>query len=260
MRAFLVIFVIYCVREGCDVASNEQRRVKLKRLIFNKYDASEVDMYLEGLNRKLRKLQLENSELVEKVKELTVKLDAFRDKEESIRNALSMAEKVSTLCIKEARDKAKKILDEAKSQSSEVISDIKCEEIKQKDNLVKLRNHVKNYKEAMLMLFRDHFRSLKEFMSKDVIYQEICEEVVPGVRAVDNEDEVKNKEQVVDELPSTSEDTTDIESKMADDIDEVLEKKRMAINEKFKDLKFGRNYDSNVSSKKSFFSVFKKVR
>ena len=241
--------------------STEQKKVRLKRLMFNKYDATEVDMYLESLNRRIRKMQIENAELVEKVKDLTVKLDAFRDKEESIHNALAMAEKVSTLCVKEARSKAEKILLDAKSQSSEVLSTIKCEAIEQKDNLVKLRNQVKSYRNSMLLLFKDHLKSLKEFMDKDTTYQEICDEIFSNAD-LDNND--KNDENLDTELSSgeVSDDTkvVDDEEKLVNGIDSALLRKRAVVNEKFKDLKFGKNYSSNVSSKKSFFGMFKKVR
>jgi len=143
------------------VADIEKNRKRLRKRLFNKYDANEVDEYICDLQEKVRSLKLKNSELIEKIRDLTEKLDTFREKEETIRNALFMAEKMSSSCIKEARENAEKILLDAKSRAKEIISNTNYEAIEQKDILIKLRSYVKDYQNRMLLLFKDQLESLK---------------------------------------------------------------------------------------------------
>lgn len=242
-----------------NMAELEIRRAKLKKLMFNKYDANEVEACLESMYRRFHKLQLENVELIEKVKELTGKLDSFREKEESIQNALAMAEKVSSLCIKEARVKAEKILSDAKLKSSEMMANTNCEAIEQKDNLIKLRSYVSNYQKGMLLLFKDHLDSLKKFISKDSAYQEFSSEIETEL----SEKKLSGEHKIQGEATDISNDTENNNEPVPEQKNTgrnlPLKANVSKISEKFKDLKFGKNYTVNVPQKRSFFNVFKKV-
>ena len=117
---------------------------RLKKRWFNGYSSTEVDAYVTDLCKKIHSLQSENSVLVEKIRKLTGKLDSFIAKEESIRNALFMAEKLSSSCVKDAQEKANKVLHDAVSKSKEIIADFNYKAIEQKDILTRLRSCVKD--------------------------------------------------------------------------------------------------------------------
>ena len=159
------------------MGTEEKEKIRLKRSLFNKYKADEVDSCLSDLRKKLKKLKAENAELLEKVRILTDRLDAFKEKEESIRNALFMAEKLSSSCVGEAKEKAEKIILEAKARASEMMAGANCEAIEQKDVLTKFRNCVKDYRSKVLLLLKDHLETLRNFTAKDAACDELFDSV-----------------------------------------------------------------------------------
>ena len=246
------------------MGSEEKDKIRLKRSLFNKYKADEVDLCLANLRKKLKKLQAENSELLEKVKVLTDRLDAFKEKEESIRNALFMAEKLSSSCVGEAKEKAEKIILEAKARASEMMAGANCEAIEQKDVLAKFRTCVKDYRSKVLLLLKDHLETLRNFTAKDAV----CDDLFNSVEA--ELDKFTDEKDISSSSSDFSRDQAAVSGIVEKDIiisengcvKNVLddENKVVPVREKFKDLKFGENYSPSKVQRKSRFGIFKKVR
>lgn len=242
----------------------EKEKVRLKRSFFNKYRADEVDLCLSDLHKKLKKLRAENAELLEKVKILTDRLDAFKEKEESIRNALFMAEKLSSSCVGEAKEKAEKIILEAKARASEMMAGASCEAIEQKDVLAKFRTCVKDYRSKVLLLLKDHLETLKSFTAKDAA----CDELFGSVQAeldkfTDSRDIVSSSDSCsVNQESRAGDEKEDVDALEDEYIENSLSNdgKKVSVREKFKDLKFGENYNPGKVQRKSRFGIFKKVR
>ncbi len=229
---------------------------RLKKRWFNGYSSTEVDAYVTELCRKIRSLQSENSALVEKVRELTGKLDSFIAKEESIRNALFMAEKLSSSCIKDAQEKADKVLHDAVSKSKEMIANFKYKAMEQKDVLSRLRFCVKEYQSRLLLLFKEQLSLLREFATKDASYSALCTEVCSELDKISEERDIVSSSAV-----TPADDTGEHSKDNSDDAGEDFKESSLSdsTSEKFKDLKFGSNYVSRTPVKKSFFDIFKRV-
>lgn len=246
------------------MGSEEKEKIRLKRNLFNKYKADEVDSFIYDLRKKLKKLKAENAELLEKVKVLTDRLDAFKEKEESIRNALFMAEKLSSSCVGEAKEKAEKIILEAKARASEMMAGANCEAIEQKDVLAKFRTCVKDYRNKVLLLLKDHLETLRNFTAKDAA----CDELFNSVEA--ELDKFTDEKDISSSSSNFSSDrraeSATIEKNIiisgGDNVKNSLdsESRVKPVREKFKDLKFGENYSPGKVQKKSRFGIFKKVR
>ena len=238
------------------MAIDSKGTCRLKKRWFNGYSSTEVDAYVTELCRKIRSLQSENSALVEKVRELTGKLDSFIAKEESIRNALFMAEKLSSSCIKDAQEKADKVLHDAVSKSKEMIADFNYKAIEQKNILSRLRSCVKDYQSRLLLLFKEQLSLLREFAIKDASYSALCTEVCSEL------DKISEKRDIVSSSAVTPADNAgDHSEDNSDDSGEASKENSLSdsTSEKFKDLKFGSNYVSRTPVKKSFFDMFKRV-
>lgn len=247
-----------------------KEKFKLKRKLFNKYKADEVDECLSYYRKKISKLKSDNFELVQKVKALMEEVDRYNENKEIISKALFMAEQIK----KDAEKKAEEIIIDARARSKDIVSSIGCEAIEQKDILLKLRSYVKEYQNRTLLLFKDQLETLKKFVIKDESYDELFSSVAKELNKISNNRDIESTSKsfvgVEEELTSkknADNNYKDLKKRCdnstesgEDKISNGEKKDEEFVRKKFKDLKFGKNYDPGPSHRKVRFGLFKKVK
>ncbi|MDH7571101.1 MAG: DivIVA domain-containing protein [Armatimonadota bacterium] len=93
------------------------------RQALNGYNRSEVDAFLEEVGRDYEALTRENIELKQQVEQMAKRLADYARLEESIRNALVLAQTTADEARASARREAETILEQARAQARQVEED-----------------------------------------------------------------------------------------------------------------------------------------
>lgn len=213
----------------------EIEEVRLGRAKVGGYKPEDVDKFIDEVRDSFEKLQNDNAELVSKIKVLAHRVNEYRTQEESVRNALIKAQKLEDDAINEAKQKAEEILRNANMEADKIISSTKREIIKEKDNLANLKKNVRDFRSNLLSAYKEHLKLINELNAEDRVSQNALEKI-------DKTDEHQNanKDQNVIEAVKT-ESTQKFEFNKANE--NVNVNNQNNVNKKFKDLKFGENYD-----------------
>ena len=215
------------------------RNVSFRKAKFGGYKPEDVDAFIDDLQISYEELLKEREEMKEKIKKMKSFLDKFRAEDVSIKdvimNAQNIAEKSlvdaeieSKNMISEASKSSKKMIEEAKKEvsvQSEIADRIKAESSKMKENLVSI------YKSHMDLINNIPGEVEKFFAGKDKVEEK--EEVYEQPRLT--------PEEKVNKIINAA--SVDIFSEPS--MDEVGGGVSDSVNEKFKNLEFGKNYDPN---------------
>lgn len=107
------------------ITSQDIRAKGFEKAVFGGYEMASVDQFLENVARAMDDNAREISTLKSKMKILANKVEEYRSTEEAMRLALVSAQQLATQIEADARDKAQAIIDDATSQSLEILSDLK---------------------------------------------------------------------------------------------------------------------------------------
>ena len=240
------------------ITIEELKNVSFRRANFGGYKPEDVDAFIDDMIISYEKIALENKSLNEKVQELQSRIEKFHEEDNSIRNVILNAQKVAENSLNEAKTKTTEMINKAVEKSSEIIQKAKDEasvqfEISErlKSECDKLKKHVKEiYKKHMDLINSipssakqenkngRKFGKFKEISSGRKIEEE---KVSDHTKVYSGKEDIANK----------------IKEKSMDDASETFSslKTGQAINEKFKNLKFGKNVDDESGS---YFGIFHK--
>ncbi|MGB9735610.1 MAG: DivIVA domain-containing protein [bacterium] len=109
---------------------------QFRKRLLNGYDKREVDTFMELIRNEMEELITENMELKQQLKDKTESLDAYRDREQTIKETMlttqqlkedihANALKEAQLIIADARVKAEEIINSAQNRYMEIVNDIK---------------------------------------------------------------------------------------------------------------------------------------
>jgi len=205
----------------------EIEEVRLGRARVGGYKAEDVDKFIDEVRDSFEKLQNDNAELLSKIKVLAHRVNEYRTQEESVRNALIKAQKIEDDAIKEAKTKSEEILRNANMEASKIISNTKREIVKEQDNLANLKKNVRDFRSHLLSSYKEHLKLINELNAEDRISEKVLEKMEKSEGQHDTK-EIQNTEEKVENVQSNINSNENIENK---------------VNKKFKDLKFGENYD-----------------
>lgn len=107
------------------ITSQDIRAKGFEKAVFGGYEMASVDQFLENVARAMDDNAREISTLKSKMKILANKVEEYRSTEEAMRLALVSAQQLATQIEADARDKAQAIIDDATTQSLEVLADLK---------------------------------------------------------------------------------------------------------------------------------------
>lgn len=228
---------------------------EIKNISFRKatlsggYRAEDVDAFIDEVIATFEQQKKEKTNLVHKIDVLATRVEQYRADEETVRNALLASQKVSDACIKEAKDKAAKIVRDAERKAQTLVADANKMTAKEKENYLQLQADAVNLRGELIELYKSHIQSISDLPS--VQDYEKAEAEIEEKYPVDDvdvqvyESEVGTAEVVEDAAVIQSSEPNDKDLKVEDIVREPVHTKTPSTKRasKFAHLKFGDNYD-----------------
>ena len=175
-----------------------------------------------------------------KIDILATRVEQYKSDEETVRNALLASQKVSDACIREAKEKAAKIVRDAENKAQALLVDANKQTALEKENYLQLQSDAVALRNELIELYRSHIKAIddlptsadlddsKKALDEKYPTEEIKEE--PAREEIESHYEEQVNEKSVAEV--ATEEKFSVKSEPAP--------KRSG---KFAHLKFGDNYD-----------------
>lgn len=123
------------------------------------YNADDVDSFVDEVIASFEQLKKEKTNLVHKIDVLATRVEQYRADEETVRNALLASQKVSDACIKEAKEKAAKIIREAETKAQSLVTDANKMTTYEKKTIFRFRL-TQSHSETSLLSFTEIISNL----------------------------------------------------------------------------------------------------
>lgn len=219
------------------ITIEEIRNISFRKAsLKNGYSVEDVNVFIEEVIATFEQLKKDKTSLVHKIDVLATRIEQYRSDEETVRNALLASQKVSDACIKEAKEKAAKIIRDAEAKAQELLVDANKTTALQKDNYLQLQSDAVALRTELIELYKKHIKIIDDLPT-----------TVDLENTKNTLDEKYPTEPIVEESNEISSQTTPVEQVQNDEVDtvepqEVVETKFKQPS-KFTHLKFGDNYD-----------------
>ena len=246
----------------------EIRHITFTQVGRNKYSADEVDDFVDGcadtverLVREKRVLEQEKAEMAGKLELLANKIVEYRQREESISEALLRAQQAGNTIILEANQKADLIMRDAQIKA-ENVQEAALRSIKEEEQqLAAIKQAVSDFKATLLDMYRDHLRQIDLLPAEEPEEEPAAESEEEAVEVVAEEEAAPVEEEVVEaapveEVPAEEEQPEEVpvEEEAVVAVSHVIEPEETEeeIPSRFANLEFGENYEPD-EPKKGFF-------
>ena len=217
------------------------------------YNADDVDAFVDEVITSFEQLKKEKTNLVHKIDVLATRVEQYRADEETVRNALLASQKVSDACIKEAKDKAAKIVREAEAKAQSLVTDANKMTTYEKENYLSLQADAVALRNELIELYRNHIKSIDELptsvdleaKAKELDEKYPTEPIAEPVQAADalvEQVSAASQQEIAPEQETVQAQTSDNSSEV-DEILSSMNKKGFKTAPKRGTLKFGDNYD-----------------
>lgn len=214
---------------------------EIKNISFRKgtlrdgYRAEDVDAFIDEVIATFDQHKKEKTNLVHKIDVLATRVEQYRSDEETVRNALLASQKVSDACIREAKEKAAKIVREAEAKAQALLVDANRMTAIEKENYLQLQSDAVALRSELIALYSTHIKAIDDLPTSADLENSTKElnEKYPTTEVAPQVEEVNEVEEAVEETEAVAE---EVAAPKTDDVD----KKRTT---KFAHLKFGENYD-----------------
>ena len=224
------------------ITIDEIKNVSFRKAGRQGYMAEDVDAFIDEVIVAFEQLKKEKTNLVHKIDVLATRVEQYRADEETVRNA----------CIREAKEKASKIVREAETKAQQLLVDTNRMTATEKENYLLLQSDAVKLKGELIELYKKHIQMINDLPTAaelEAAKQELNEKY-PTAPVI----EEKPQETVQPAKPAAVEvKKADAETAAVSDktVDEILSSANAAANEKntekkapkFGHLKFGDNYD-----------------
>ena len=225
------------------ITVEELRNISFRRANFGGYKPEDVDTFIDDMLVSYEEIIEKNKKLKEKVEELQSRIEKFHEEDNSIRNIILNAQKIAENSLNEANTQTTEMVNKAKE---EVSAQFQISE-KLKIECSKLKKHVEE-------VYRKHMELINSIPSdaKDMNKSDSCNEISSGKTY--EEQDALGQTKVYDEEEDISDKMRNENMANAKDTFSSL-KSGQTVNEKFKNLKFGKNVDDESGS---YFGIFHK--
>lgn len=225
------------------ITVEELRNISFRRANFGGYKPEDVDTFIDDMLVSYEEIIEKNKKLKEKVEELQSRIEKFHEDDNSIRKIILNAQKIAENSLNEAKTKTTEMVNKAKE---EVSAQFQISE-KLKIECSKLKKHVEE-------VYRKHMELINSIPSdaKDMNKSDSCNEISSG--RVFEEQDALGQTKVYDEGNDISDKMRNENMANAKDTFSSL-KSGQTVNEKFKNLKFGKNVGDETGS---YFGIFHK--
>lgn len=175
---------------------------------FRGYATSEVDEFTQLICENYEKLYKENIVLKDKINILTNAVKQYKSMEETLQNAIIVAQSAGEEVTKNAREKADNIVKEAENQAGRILNDAGKEVTKVSYEYEKMKRNVEVFRTKIISLLTSQLDIVKEFSMPEKEEEEKSEPVsytapekddIPKDSSV--EETLKKLERVTMELP-----------------------------------------------------------
>ncbi len=193
--------------------------LEVEEKVFSKqmrgYNKDEVDAFMGEIARDYEKLYKENLASRDKIATLTEAITQYKTMEETLQQAIIVAQSTGEEIKKNAYAKAENIIKDAENRASEIISDAGKEVTKVNYEYEEMRRNVEIFRTRIISLLTSQLSIVKEFAMADPVVrksyeaEEVKEEVKIDEITVESEemapdevsDIIKTLERVTMELP-----------------------------------------------------------
>ncbi len=135
---------------------------KFSKQLMNGYDVEEVDEFLDQITVDYEKSFKENTELKNKITELTDSVSHYKTIESTLQNTLVMAQSAADEVKELARQQAEQLIKEAQSVAKQSVNDLNQEISFKKRELEEVQKQFDIYKAKMESLLISQLELLKE--------------------------------------------------------------------------------------------------
>lgn len=141
---------------------------EIKNISFRKatlsggYRAEDVDSFIDEVIASFEQLKKEKTNLVHKIDVLATRVEQYRADEETVRNALLASQKVSDACIKEAKEKAAKIVRNAEEKAQTLVADANAMTALEKENYLSLKADAVALRGELIELYKNHIKTIDD--------------------------------------------------------------------------------------------------
>lgn len=229
---------------------DEIKNISFRKATLNGgYRAEDVDAFIDEVIATFEQQKKEKTNLVHKIDVLATRVEQYRADEETVRNALLASQKVSDACIKEAKDKAAKIVRDAEKKAQTLVADANKMTAKEKENYLQLQADAVNLRSELIELYKTHIQSISDLPTVQD-YEKVEAEIEEKYPTDDidvqvNESEVEENEAELDDTSTENSEPTETEKYIKNIANESVHSRKPSAKRasKFAHLKFGDNYD-----------------
>lgn len=206
-----------------------------KGTLRNGYNGDDVDAFIDEVIASFEQLKKEKTNLVHKIDILATRVEQYKSDEETVRNALLASQKVSDACIREAKEKAAKIVREAENKAQALLVDANRMTAIEKENYLQLQADAVALRNELIDLYKNHIKAIDDLPTSA--------ELVASKNTLNEKYPTEDiKSEPVQEEPAETApeaETEEISNEVAAEKNESAAKR----SGKFAHLKFGENYD-----------------
>lgn len=219
---------------------DEIKNISFRKATLNGgYRAEDVDAFIDEVIASFEQLKKEKTNLVHKIDVLATRVEQYRADEETVRNALLASQKVSDACIKEAKDKAAKIVRNAEEKAQSLLVESNKMTALEKENYLQLKADAVSLRNELIELYRKHIKNIDDLPTTVELDEVKCtlDEKYP-TEPIAEAEPVEEEVQLEEPQEAPVEKVVKKQAPMTDDATKVVPR-----SSKFSHLKFGDNYD-----------------
>ena len=223
---------------------DEIKNVSFRKASFSGgYNAEDVDEFIDEVIASFEQLKKEKTNLVHKIDRLATRLEEYRADEETVRNALLTSQKMSDACIKEAKEKAGRIIRDAEEKAQALSVEANKMTAMEKDNYLSLQADAVALRNELIELYRTHIKAIDELPTSVDLEksQKTLDEKYPTEPVAEDEINYAPAEEVKTEPAQVVQPVQEVQPKISEPADDT--KVAVKRQSKFNHLKFGDNYD-----------------
>ena len=223
---------------------DEIKNVSFRKASFSGgYNAEDVDEFIDEVIASFEQLKKEKTNLVHKIDRLATRLEEYRADEETVRNALLTSQKMSDACIKEAKEKAGRIIRDAEEKAQALSVEANKMTAMEKDNYLSLQADAVALRNELIELYRTHIKAIDELPTSVDLEnsQKALDEKYPTEPVAEDEINYAPAEEVKTEPAQPVQPVQEFQPKISEPADDT--KVAVKRQSKFNHLKFGDNYD-----------------
>ena len=219
---------------------DEIKEISFRTVGKKGYYGEEVDAFIDEVIATVEQLTAEKNECLRKMDILAGKVEQYREKEETINNALYTAEQLKEEKLKEAKAKADYIVKTAEQKRRTILTEAEMATEREKDKFQAMQEDTAKLREELLAVYKKHILLIKELPDMDA-----------ALKTREELDEKYPFEPVDDADVKIAPDRAEVEEAAEEAVEEPVEeaaeteqpKLKRERNDKFEKLQFGDNYD-----------------